>query len=112
MSSHRNNVCTSAPTATPSDENGRADCVWRAQLQQNKENAAYETRPKTIPGGLRQARSQVIKLMKGASEEKAAFAGRRKPLGQVSTNGNKLLQSKAASKAELQEIQSKLTEMC
>ncbi|KAL9183549.1 hypothetical protein ACHAXT_004405 [Thalassiosira profunda] len=107
MSSHRNNVCTSASTAPPS-----ADGVWRDELQWDKENAAYDSRPKTIPGGLRQARSQVIKLMKGASEEKAAFAGRRKPLGQVSTNGSKLLQSKAASKAELQKIQSKLTEVC
>lgn len=54
--------------------------------------------------------SKVVKLMKSATHEKKTFAGKRKPLGK--SNGNRILESKAASKKELQKIHSKLTEMC
>ncbi len=53
----------------------------------------------------------VVKLLKEASYEKKVFAGERKPLGDAS-NGRMLLQSRAASKRELEKVQSKLSELC
>mmetsp|Transcript_25358 Transcript_25358/g.45748 ORF Transcript_25358/g.45748 Transcript_25358/m.45748 type:complete len:109 (-) Transcript_25358:133-459(-) len=75
--------------------------------QHNGGIAKSQPQFKKNSGGL----SKVVKLIKSASEEKETFAGKRKPLGNLS-NGNRLLQSKAASKRELQKIQSKLPEIC
>mmetsp|Transcript_3757 Transcript_3757/g.8302 ORF Transcript_3757/g.8302 Transcript_3757/m.8302 type:complete len:84 (+) Transcript_3757:220-471(+) len=75
----------------------REDDFWGGRSHGHKKNS----------GGL----GTVVKFMKKATVQKAESAGKRKPLGDVS-KGNKILQSKAASKEELKKIQSKLTEMC
>ena len=87
---------------------------WREQINNNrssplnitsvKENCTRSNRE----GGLG---PELIKLIKKASHEKKVMKGKRKPLGNVS-NGNKVLQSRAKAKKELEEIHSKLPEMC
>mmetsp|Transcript_3261 Transcript_3261/g.8316 ORF Transcript_3261/g.8316 Transcript_3261/m.8316 type:complete len:125 (+) Transcript_3261:112-486(+) len=75
----------------------------------NKENYSQKSQANKIEvGGLG---TELIKLMKKASQEKKASSGKRKPLGNVS-NGRRLLESKAASKRELERIQGSLNEIC
>ena len=75
----------------------------------NKENYSQKSHANKIEvGGLG---TELIKLMKKASQEKKASSGKRKPLGNVS-NGRRLLESKAASKRELERIQGSLNEIC
>ena len=87
---------------------------WREQINNNrmfdKENSLEHTQVKKSSGAERGGLgTELVKLMRKASIEKEAFSGKRKPLGNVS-NGSRLLQSKAASKRELNKIQSKVSD--
>ena len=82
--------------------------TWRERFEKDpsdKENGVTHVKKSTIGLGA------VVKLFKEASYEKKVFAGQRKPLGDAS-NGRMLLQSRAASKRELEKVQSKLSEFC
>ena len=58
------------------------------------------TTPKNQVGGLG---TEILKIMKKASHDKKASAGKRKPLGNVH-NGRKILEARAADKKELQKV--------
>ena len=84
--------------------------TWRERFEKekdpsDKENGVTHAKKKSLGLGA------VVKLLKEASYEKKVFAGERKPLGDAS-NGRMLLQSRAASKRELEKVQSKLSELC
>ncbi len=61
--------------------------------------------------GLDKVSKSVVKLMKQASNEKKTFAGKRTPFGAV-TNANNTLKTKAEEKRILDEVHSKLSDMC
>jgi hypothetical protein len=71
----------------------------------------FEKDPSDEENGVTHVKKSTVKLLKEASYEKKVFAGQRKPLGDAS-NGRMLLQSRAASKRELEKVQSKLSEFC
>jgi hypothetical protein len=84
--------------------------TWRERIDKepwdkDKENGASYAKKSTVGLG------SVVKLLKEASYEKKVFAGKRKPLGDAS-NGRMILESRAASKRELEKVQSKLSEFC
>ena len=82
--------------------------TWRERIDKNpwdEESGVTYAKKSTVGLG------SVVKLLKEASYEKKVFAGKRKPLGDAS-NGRLLLESRAASKRELEKVQSKLSEFC
>jgi hypothetical protein len=82
--------------------------TWRERFEKDpsdEENGVTHAKKSTVGLGA------VVKLLKEASYEKKVFANKRKPLGDAS-NGRMLLQSRAASKRELEKVQSKLSEIC
>lgn len=85
--------------------------LWKDQIDNNKENNfCYEAHVKKS-SGLDKVSKSVVKLMKQASNEKKTFAGKRTPFGAV-TNANNTLKTKAEEKRILDEVHSKLSDMC
>ena len=87
---------------------------WREQINNNRSSPLNITSVKENCSRTKQEGGlgpEIIKLIKKASYEKKVVKGKRKPLCDVS-NGSKVLQSRAQAKKELEEIHSKLSELC
>jgi hypothetical protein len=65
-----------------------------------------------LGSSVRSAAGKVAKLFKDASNEQEVAAGRRKPKSTANPHLLTRLQKKGAEKQELQEIQSKLSDLC
>jgi hypothetical protein len=91
----------------PSPPSSVSSLTWRERNDKDllgEENVATHAKKSTVGLG------SVIKLLKEASYEKKVSAGKRKPLGDAS-NGRMLLESRAASKRELEKVHKKLSEL-
>ena len=94
------------PLSIATQRENLSSLKWRDQINNNRNN--WNKAKENSDGGLG---IEVMKLLKKASHDKKIMKGKRRPLGNVS-NGNKLLQSKALAKKELESIQNKLPDMC
>ena len=110
-----NSRCNNDHDILDSPDKTYSSLKWREQINNNRSASPLNitsvkencTRTKQ-EGGLG---PELIKLIKKATHEKKVVKGKRKPLGNVS-NGSKVLQSRAQAKKELEEIHSKLSELC
>ena len=109
-----NSRCNNDCDILDSPDKTYSSLKWREQINNNRSSPLNLTSVKENctrtkqEGGLG---PELIKLIKKATHEKKVVKGKRRPLGNVS-NGSKVLQSRAQAKKELEEIHSKLSELC
>mmetsp|Transcript_27576 Transcript_27576/g.44768 ORF Transcript_27576/g.44768 Transcript_27576/m.44768 type:complete len:138 (-) Transcript_27576:191-604(-) len=86
----------------------------RYQVYEDSPSSSHEITPTHSGNEMGGLGVEIVSLLKKTAADKKTFRGKRKPLGDVKSNGNKLLQMKAKDKQELQKIQSRMqdTEFC